>query len=329
MPLAKLFKVVTHFKFEVGDALTSTVKLESKLHRLSEEAQKVNEQFKAMAGAATLSLVGGHGGIVGTIQKAVNQTDAFYQSQLKLSTLMMGNKKMMAEPFKNFNEAMIYSKHLLTDMIKEANKFAIPVDDYIHTFNDINALLLPKGAAGKNQKNSRDLSRMLLMGSDVFGMSPGAASGALMSFVEGFAHPQHKLFRRLQRESTSMKGMSASRFNAMPVGKRVETLSKAFSQYLAITGQLEARLGSLKSVLTVLNNHFNSMGSVLTILGKSISGPLIKAIAQFNGWVDTKLKKTIVIVTDAIKPLVSNLEGLYFNILKITSLGRAFSLAKY
>ena len=336
MPIAKAFNILAHFKFEVGGAIASSRRLESQLDKLSSKAKDVQDQFKVMFFSSALQLTGGQAGILGILKNAIGASNDFYESQRKLSMVISGNIKHLKvlgstsnKSLHDFKKVMGISSSILAEMTEEANKYGIPMNQFVSTFNTLNPLLVPKGAAGTNFAQSRKLSRNLMMGANVLGMSPLEAQGQMMTIIEGrIQNPNQTLFSRLRQETDAFKGMTPAQVRGFSASKRVDMLNKAFDQYLEKSGVLEAHLGDLGTQLTILNNHFKSLGSVLKPLGDVIRGPLVQALQEFNKWAGTQLKKTIKLISRELKPFVSSLEELYISISRLASLGGTFRAAK-
>ena len=234
MPIQKIFNIVSHFKFEVGAALASSKKLTNHLKGVSDQAKGINSQFKVMFASTALNLTGGQAGMIGFFRNAVKASNDFYNAQRKLSTVMTGNAKFFKTPMHDFNKNMKISKVILSDMVKEADKFGISINEFVRTVNVLNPLLIPKGAAGDNFKQTRKLARNLMMGSSLFGLSPWEASGQLQTLVQGnLGNPNQTLWRALNQEAPEVfKGMSVGSFNAQKLAKRVEMLNKAFDKFI-------------------------------------------------------------------------------------------------
>ena len=329
MPVQKAFQIVSHFKFEVGAAIVGANKMETHLDRISRQAKGINEQFKVMFVSAALNVSGGQAGFVGVLKNAVSASEDFYNSQRKLSTVIAGNAKNFTQPIDSFNKAMKISKSILSDMVEEANRFGIRTNSFVETFNNINPLLVPKGAAGTNFENSRKLSRNLMMGSTILGMTPGEAQWQMQTLIQGtLGNPNQTLFNRLKQETEAFRGMTPGKFNQLKAPQRIERLNRAFDQFLQKPGVLEAHLNSLTTQMTILNNQFGSMGSRLKPLGDVIRGPLIKSLMELNKWLGGEFAKSVKMISSSIKPMVSDLQELYISLDKLGSLGSTASLAK-
>jgi len=330
MPLQTAYKIVSHFKFEIGSAVASTQQLEGHLGRLSNRVKGINDQFKYMFTSSALSLTGGQAGIVGVLKNAVTATNDFYEAQRKLATVMTGNAKFFQNPIKDFNRNMEISKHLLSDMIKEARRFGIGVGDFIGTFNTLNPFLIPQGAAGKNFEQSRKLSRNLLMGSDIMGLSPGEAQWQLQTLVQGnLVNPNQSLFQALKQEAPEVFGNISPRgFNQLKMAQRVDKINKAFDKFLSNSDVLEARMNDVNTQVRILRDNFSSMGSVLKPLGDVLRTPVLEILQRLNRFLATEFTKTMEMVSRHLKPFISDLDKLQITLNKLMSLGATTGLAK-
>lgn len=324
MALDKIFNIVSHFKFEVGSGLVALSSLEKKLGAVSEASQGVSNQFKFLFARSALTLTGATGGIVGVIQKAVQATEDFSKAQQKLAQILAGNSKHFVNPIKDFNEGMVISKGLLEGLIKDANKLGVGVDSYLDSFNHLNTILIPKGAAGNNLETSKELAANLLRGSSVLGIHPTDIQWQGGALIEGQAHNRQTLFRRLRTETEAFKGVSPAQFNAKKPKERVDLLNKGLKQFTDSSQLLETHLRSLSGQMTILKNLFSSAGSILKPLGATIRRLLVEGLTHLNKFLEDKLSKAIKIIAKDFDSLYHNLDDVYMSLGKLNSLSKDF-----
>ena len=330
MPLQTAYKIVSHFKFEVGAAVASSQKLESSLGRLSNQVKGINDQFKILFASTALQLTGGQAGIIGFLKNATSASNDFYTAQRKLATVLTGNAKFFKNPIENFNKNMKISKDILTDMVKEANKFGIGVNNFIGTFNALNPFLIPKGAAGENFQETRKMSRNLLLGSTLFGLTPDQARFQLQTLIQGnLGNPNQSLWSALRQEAPEVFGRMTPRgFNALKMSNRVEKINKAFDKFMGKSGVMAAHLDDVSTQMKILNNLFLSMGSVLKPVGDVLRRPILDALKRINQFLMTQFLESMEILARAIKPFVQDLDALEVTFRKLASLGGSYNLSK-
>ena len=250
-------------------------------------------------------------------------SEEYYNFQRKMATLITGNTKGT----KDFNTAMRTSADILKDIAKDAQDFSLPIDQYKSLFNDFSALLVGKGAQGDNFKEARKLSRNFMLAADAFPIEPWLAQQQIGGLLEGRFEQDQRLFRLLRDETDAFKGMSAGRFKSFKLPKKVETLNKAFDQYIS-PEILEARENTITAQMTKLQNSFKSITSVMKELGDVIRTPLIKVLKEVNAWISEKLSLAFSHIAKALKPLTGDLERLYVELDKLSRLGASFEKSK-
>ena len=336
-PVGKgIFNLVTNFKFEIGGALAESNKLNNSLKGISENAQAVQNSLKFNIIGASLQLTGLQGGVLGVMQGLVSASEEFYDSQLKLSTLLSGNTRKLQTyniqgkkvPLtSDFNQIQKISGSLLRDVGKDAKKYGIHSSDFTHTFNDLNALLVPKGAAGKNLEQSRKMTRNLLLGSDVLGLTPAQANWQIQTLLQGSAMEGRGLFNRLKLETDEFKNISASGFNRLMrqnPQKAIEKINKAFDQYLEKPGILEARMRKLSVQFTKLNEIFKGMNSPLRNLGDTMRNVMIDSLIKVNQWLDKNIKQISDALGSVFKYITSDIEQFYLQLNKTATLSKSY-----
>ena len=323
MPLSvlKKFDILAHFKFEIGSAQVSLSKLGKNLDSLSKTTKGINEQFKGLFASHAISLTGTAGGIVGTMHKMVSSSEEYYQLQRKISTIMVANTKSQM----NFNTAMRTSSVIMRDLANDAQKMALPIDEYSQVFTELAGPMAAKGVAGNNFRNTRNLARNFMMMTRVFPMQPWQ----LQNLMAGAITNQNPLFRVLKDDTEAFKGMSLGRWRSMKYGKKVETLNRAFDQYTTQNPEIiESYSKSLSGQLVILTNSFKSLSSVLKPLGDVVKGPLLQGLVEVNKWIQEQLTVSINKIASLLKPLTRNLTGLYIEFEKLQTLSSSFISAR-
>ena len=317
----KNLNILAHFKFEIGSAQVSLSNLNKNLETVSKGTKDLNNQFKALFASHAFSLTGGAGGLIGTMHKMVTSSEDFFQLQRKISTIMVANTRNQM----NFNTAMRTSGVIMRDLANDAQKMALPIDEYTQVFSELAGPMAAKGVAGANFKNTRNLSRNFMMMTRVFPMQPWQ----LQNLMAGAITNQNPLFRVLKDDTEAFKNMSLGRWRGMKYGKKVETLNKAFDQYTSQNPEIiESYTKSLSGQLVILTNSFKSLTSVLKPLGDVVKGPLIQGIVLVNKWISEQLSISLKKVADILRPLSRNLTGLYIELDKLQSLSASFKSAR-
>ena len=318
MPITKAFNILAHFKFEVGGAIANVNKVQKGLDSLTNSLKETEKGFKVLFASHSLALTGGSAGIVGTLHKMVSASEDYYQTQRKLSTIMVSNSRKQMD----FNMAMRTSSVILKALAKDAQKLALPIEEYTGVFSELAGPMVAKGVAGPNMKNTRDLAKNFMMMSQVFPIQPWQIHNVLSGAITN----QNPLFRILKDDTQEFKNMSLGRWRGMKYGKKVESLNRAFGQYSANNPEIiNSQIQSLEGQLTILRNMFTSITSVMKTLGDVIRGPLVRGLTEVNRWIGDKLKQSLDTIARVLKPLTGNLERLYIEFEKLKVLSGTLS----
>ena len=350
---AAALNLVTTFKFEIGGALAQSKKLSNSIKGVSDQAKMLQEHLKFNIVGASLSLSGLQGGTMGMMHSLVNISEDFYEHQLKLSTLLAGNQKRMSmlvstRPHnlttpqllkspgkvpitKDFEQLMGISSNMIDRLGQTANKFALDSRDFLNTFNQMNALLLPKGAAGVNLENSSKMARNVMMGADILGLSPTEAAWQMQTLLQGRAQEGMGIFNRLKLETEAFKNTQASTFNRMirtKPSQAIEKVNKAFDQYLKKAGLQEARLKKVSLQMTILNNQLRGINSPLRQVGDLIRNLAVSSLKNINSWLDKHLPKIAEAFKKVVNLITRDVENFYIQLSKTTRLSQSFEVSK-
>lgn len=317
------FDILAHIKFEVGAGQVKVSKLQNQLDKIENTAKGINQQMKVMFSSHAISLTGAHGGVFGTLHKMVSASESYFQTQRKISTIMIANTKSQM----NFNDAMRTSSAIMKSLASDAQKFAIPISDYTAVFTDLAGPMASKGVAGKNFSKTRDLAKNFMMMRHIF---PNFGPHEIHNVLGGNISNRNPMWRVLRDDTKAFKTMSLGRWRAMPYGKKIDKLSEGFRQYNESNPNiLESYRNSLTGQLTVLSNNFSDLTSVMKPLGDIIRSKLIEGLKHVNKWIEYKLSVSLKYLARVIEPLTGNLESLYVEFHKLQSLSESFSKSKF
>ncbi len=107
----------------------------------------------------------------------------------------------------------------------------------------------------------------------------------------------------------------------MQPDKKLELLSKALKSLAGDSDALNYRLNSLHGQMTILQDMFTQIGSVLRPIGDAIRGPLIQVLKFVTGYFRDHAKILGQQIGDALKNLLQDPKGLLINLLQIKTLG--------
>ena len=337
--------LVTKFKFEIGGALTEANRLTKGLQQVSNQAQIVQDNLKFTTLNYATSVTGLQYGLWSVLKGMVDMSEDLYSSQLKLSTLILGNQKKLSltpriegvkpVPFnKTFDQTMKISENVLIKVAEQANNLGIDSRELVSTFTALNALLVPKGAAGKDFINTKNLTKNILTGAEALNLTPTEAGWQVQTMLQGQAMEGAGLFNRLRLETEEFnkKNMpSAAHWNRMVrlnPAKAIEKLNKAFEQYTERAGLQEARLNKVNTQFIILNNQLRGLNSPLIEFGKVLRSTFIDVLKGVNKWLSKNLPAIGSALTRVFKMIWSDLDFFYIQLNKLTRLGPSFDMAR-
>ena len=331
MPVSQTFSVLSAFKFEVGSALASSSKLGGALDGLSSKAKELNEQLKISTIQWGAELSGTQFGVLGFFKNVLQASEETFDIQRRMATLITNNPKAFAEGPLQMKEALQVSEKIMKDMVKEADKFALDTWSYFSKVEGINAALFGKGVTGVNFENSRQLSRNIMLGSEMLpGLDNINIENSMLSLVMGQARRGQKLWDTLRADTKTLGGVSATQFNRLSPGKRVEKLNKAYEELLKNEDALIERTNSVSKQLVRLTNRFNGVYNIFHKLGSVLRNFAIDNLRKITKYIDDQLSDAFEKIGEVLENLVGgkSLVDLYFQLKDIATIGKSAEVSK-
>lgn len=330
----KLFNIVSHFKFEVGGAITNVGKLQGSVNKLSESADKLNTQFKGMLVSQALSFTGAGGGIMSMLHNSVAMSEKRYQTERKIAALLLANSKKLKTPLTDFNKALDAGSRTLSNIYKDAQKFAIPVRDIANTFTSLAPIMLPNKATGVDFDKTRKLSVNLQRAPDLLGLTPWQATQRIQSLVEGNVGSQgNMLFRRLASETDAFKPYKGSpnkwnTFARKNMGSATKKVNEALEQFFKNKDLNTSWVESLTGQFIKLKNSFSEFNDVLKPMGDIFRNKFAGSLKEINNWLDKHLAPVVQNFAPILKYLTSDFKSLYIQLDKLSLLSKDFAGSK-
>lgn len=319
MALNQLFRVGTEFRFEVGSAILGMKGLQNSVEGVSSAADNALVSFQRFGLAAVGNLGLGSGSVIGLLTKAVQSSEKFRDSQLKLSTILFANREKFIGPVDTFNQRMLVSEEILKRIAKEANKFSLPETELKDLTTLLGAQLAGKGLLGKNFENAIGLGRDFLKASPLLGVDPGLALGQLQDLVSGNA-VKGRLFERLTAETTAFEPFQkggTKAFNSLDATKRLQLLQRALKQFTSAQGEVLARTRTLTAVSQRFKNVLGGIEGILRPLGDVVLPPVVGIIHDLTNVMDKQLRIVFENLSKIVAPLAGDVRGLTINLLQL------------
>lgn len=321
------FKVLTNFRFEVGEAIVNSSKLQDAVDGVAQAADNTFFSLKRIGLGLVTNFGLGATSLMGVLGNAIKASDNLLSQQLKFSSIISGNMDKLSGNIGSYNERLMVSKKILKDIAKDAADFGLPEKQLISFTQQTSAMLVPKGLAGDNFKGARDLSRNLLKSAPTLGVQPGQVGGQLVRMIEGNAGGENTLFRRLNQETSAFQDKlgkaknAAKAFNDLPLKERFDLLNEGMSQFAQDAEILGANATLFSNLFEQLSSAFTGVNGVLIPFGDALSGPLKGALVQIIELVHTEVREVFKNLGFILKALVPDIESLTINLLQAREAG--------
>ena len=335
MAANQVFKVLTEFKFETGQAVLNAGRLQGATDKISQSADSALFSLKRLGLGLVADFGLGASSLLGVLSQALKSSENFRQNQLAVSNLLSSNLGNLTGDVDTFNDRLKVSRVILKDISKDALKFGLSESALASTTKLTAGFLLPKGLAGTNLDEARNLSRNFLKSSPTLGINPQDAEGQLLRAIEGSASQGDTLFRRLAAETSAfqdqLKGSTsaAKQFNALPLKERFELLKRGMAQFASDTDVLSAQAMTFGNLLQTLKDTFSGFSGVLLPLGDALAGPLKGFIKDIIGIVDTDIRIIFEQLAITIKGFNGDVKALAVDLMQLKELSNDFRKASF
>lgn len=336
--ITNLFKVATEFKFEIGSALLSSKLLQNQVDQLSGAADNALVSFQRMGIGMAAQFGIAEIGLFGIAKAAVMASDKFRMTQLAFANILSANKDVLVGPIDTFNDRLKIADNIMQSIGKAARDFSLDETALLQFTKMTAAMLVPKGLAGPNFKNSIDISRTLLKSAPTLGVQPWDIQNQLLEVIEGRAGGNNTLFRRLVSDTDVFKGMTgkgqgggsgfATNFNALPAQKRVELLSKALNQFAKDTDVLEGNVNTLSGQFQRLSTIITGpISSIFKPLGDVLLPKVVQVMKGAGNVLDNQGRAVVSHFAKIMEPIVENPEKLAINLMQLRALSKDLGFA--
>lgn len=330
MPI-NVYTVVSEFRFDVAHAILGSEQLQGSVQNLSNTVTNAVGSVKSLGLGFVSQLSGMSSGLTGLLGTAIFASDKFLNSQLSFTQIIDSNMEHLTGNITNLNDKMDVSRTIMKDIANDARKFSVPASDLLNTTKTMAAMLVPKGLAGTNFSNARDLSRNMLKSAPNLGIDPTEVQGQLLRAIEGSASMGDTLFRRLISEAPEAfkanKVKDAKGFNQLDAAKRFEILNKSLYKFASNSELLAMRANTLTGMMQRLRDLFTGFASILRPLGDVLMPVIIDAFNMFADWIDKDGRRMVETFAKWIREFIKNPRELIMQLAQLQSAGNDLKLA--
>lgn len=332
MPV-QVYTVLTEFKFEVGNAIVNSEKVQGAVDGISASADRAMQSMKGLGIGLVQNIGLRTASVVGVLGEALFASDKFFRSQLVFSNIISSNMQNMTGDIDTFNDRLAVSARVLKDISKDAAKFGLPEQQLADTTKLLGATLAPKGLAGVNFSTARTMGRNLLKSAPTLGTTAEDSQGQLLRAIQGGASMGDPLFRSLSLETQvfkeKFKGATdvAKKFNALPLKERFQILNEGLGQFAKDSDVLAGNAQTISAMMTRLRDIFVGFNGILLPIGNVIRGPLIGAFDQLMSVLDNQGRRAVQGFAEVMKIMLRDVETTAVNLMQARRLGSDFKAA--
>lgn len=310
-----VFTVMTHFNFEVADALLNTQMLQEGVDGVANAAQRAQSSLAGMSVGILSSMGALPASILGAVGASIKVSENFEQARLSWANLLQANQEYLSGPIDNFADRLAVSEGIMRRIVGEANKFGLD-SKLLESYTKMHfTMFSPKGIGGADgdiEAFSTTFSRNLLKSAPNLGIDPELIGGQLQRAILGDASMSDPLIRRLAAETPAMKNYGSTAgvkaLNTMDANKRVMILNESLAHFAKDAEIAEARANTLTGQLVIMKNHFFGLDAVLRPIGNVLRNLVVGALKYFNGVIDGPLRASLLSVGNIAKMIAPDIE---------------------
>lgn len=282
----ELFEVATEFRFDVGEAILNTNKLQGAVDGLDRTVNGALTNLQYLAGGLVAHLGLGAGGIIGVLTKAYKVSEDFNLATMGFSNNISSNMDFLTGNIETFNDRLTASRDILEQIGKEAYGAGLSSSELANVVQRIATPLASRGKLGHNYEGGISMGKNLLTASSAIGLNPGVATESLARALTDRMALHGALFQRLVgTQAFRQAGVrTQGQLIGMDTGKKIDMLSKALAQ---LGGNAEFINYRLSLMSTKFIQLFENINNFLKPIGDAIMIPLKRIFDGVNKWLAT------------------------------------------
>lgn len=334
MAAPQVFRVLTEFKFEAGQAIVSAGGLQGAVDKISESAKDVQFQLGriGLGFAAQLGVAGG--GAIGLLANVIRQFDTIEKQQIKLGGIFFANKSFLGG-ITDANTALQAADKFLLQVSRNAQKFGLN-ERALAQFSSLAVGITSK--EGITPEKNIEFARNILKASPQLGVNAFEAQGQITRGLLGGASLGDPAFRAIVQETAVFKDFSkkvggiakvTKEFNKLPTVERFRMLNAAFGQFTQNGDLLAKQAQTLSSLFLTIKQALFGFNGVFRRLGEVIV-PLVKdALNRVLKFIQGPFREIVKNFTDVFKNLIPNLDTLIIRLQQLSDVAGNFKAAGF
>jgi hypothetical protein len=316
--MADAFKVLTEFRFDVGNAVLNSETLRGSVDKLANSADQAQVAFQSLSAGLLGQFSLSQFSLIELLKKSIGAATEFGDVQQSFAQMLSANMNYLSGSVKTYNDRLQASKTIMNDIIGMSAHLGVPATALIKGTTVLGGTLAKEGLAGNNMMNATAIAAKVLKISPSIGIAPSAGAGQAAGILSGKSVAGNALFDALVGSTKSFKEFkdSADSFIALPMKQRLDLLNQGLKELGDQAGPLGEDAMTLSGLMDHLKDMFFGLAGFLKPIGDAILPALIKIVKEFSdrvGLVGKALGQSIGrLLTDALadpKKLLANLSA--------------------
>jgi hypothetical protein len=323
------FKILTEFRFDVGNALVSSEKLQGAVDDVAKAADQANFAFEKFS----TGLVGQFNlmnfGLMGILKTSLDVTNQFQQSTKDFAVMMGTNMNYLQGPIQSFNDKLLASRTLMDEIGARSARLGISPTATIKATQSIAASLIPQGLAGTNFRNAQNLAVAGVQAGKPMGMDGAQIGREIASLVSGKDVGGSLMTALIGSSKTfaKFKG-NIEEFTNLKGAERVKMLTQGLKEMKDAMGATGNELVTFSDVTDKLKDIVFGLGSVLRPIGDVIFPIIMHIVKEFTDRVQEFAPRIGKEIGSMLQDIAGNPAETIKNVMALRHVGSDFSMAK-
>jgi len=316
MAAPQVFKVLTEFRFEIGQAVAASDTVSQSVQGITNASNAALLSMQRLSlGIASSFLSGPGGGLLGILGKALLISDQFQKTQIQFANIL-------GKSTGDFNSRMEFAEKTLQRINKLSQKFALPSQDLTSIVKIVAPALRQELGPSQAFDKSIELGRFFLKSAPTLGIDPGEALIGLQNSIVGVNVGATKLFRILVTDTKVMREFAGegAKFAKLPIQERVQKLIAAFKEFGDDVDAVAAVTNTVSFQFRKLQDSFLGIFSVLRPLGDAINGVAVQVLLAANAFVQGDLRNIFSDMASAIEPFTRDARDMIATFMQLRTL---------
>lgn len=321
--IEEAFEVATEFKFDVGQAVFNTNALTQSVNQLSESATGALNSLQYLAGGLVAHLGLGSGGLLSILTQSVELSEQFHVGMMGFVNSIGSNFNVLSGHVQGFNEQLESSQMLMNTVGGVATKYGLSSGELARMTQLFASPLAQRGKLGTNFANGIELAKNSMLVGEQTGLGTQMMGESLLRALSPGGALMGKAFERaVNTQAFRSAGIQHPQqlSNMMP-DRKIDLLTKAFSELGNNAGYLSERLNSITVQFNMMKNYVSNL---LTPIGNALREPMLKIFKGLNDFLSRNATEIGGNIAKIIADIFKNPRELLVNLMQMRDVGSNF-----